>query len=183
MSKQAAGSSRLIMNQDCTADARSVKVFANNYCLHRGGLDNHAAYIPSPQRSDNSRCCVIMTATSCSKAHPAQASETLCRKGGTSRSDNAPLASGACEVAKLACGATLSATREFAWLAWLLNSLLLWQTLLLRETVSDARSVLQLHLLRGTQCGSNENRATFAARCVCANKAGACPFTDSESIP
>ena len=144
------------MNQDCTADARSVKVFANNYCLHRGGLDNHAAYIPSPQRSDNSRCCVIMTATSCSKAHPAQASETLCRKGGTSRSDNAPLASGACEVAKLACGATLSATREFVWLAWLLNSLLLWQTLLLRETVSDARPVLQLHLLRGTQCGSNE---------------------------
>ena len=41
-----------------------------------------------------------------------QESETLCRKGGTSRSDNAPLASGACAGAKLACGATLSATRE-----------------------------------------------------------------------
>ncbi len=41
-----------------------------------------------------------------------QESETLCRKGGTSRSDNAPLARGACEGAKLACGATLSATRE-----------------------------------------------------------------------
>ena len=40
------------------------------------------------------------------------ASETLCRKGGTSRSDNAPIASGACDGAKLACGATLSATRE-----------------------------------------------------------------------
>ena len=50
-----------------------------------------------------------------------QASETLCRKGGTSRSDNAPLASGACEGAKLACGATLSATREFAWLARVLK--------------------------------------------------------------
>ena len=44
--------------------------------------------------------------------HTSQESETLCRKGGTSRSDNAPLASGACEGAKLACGATLSATRE-----------------------------------------------------------------------
>ena len=43
-----------------------------------------------------------------------QASETLCRKGGTSRSDNAPRASGACAGAKLACGATLSATRELA---------------------------------------------------------------------
>jgi hypothetical protein len=42
-----------------------------------------------------------------------QDSETLCRKGGTSRSDNAPRASGACAGAKLACGATLSATREF----------------------------------------------------------------------
>ena len=41
-----------------------------------------------------------------------QESETLCRKGGTSRSDNAPLASRACAGAKLACGATLSATRE-----------------------------------------------------------------------
>ena len=40
------------------------------------------------------------------------ASETLCRKGGTSRSDNAPHASGARVGAKLACGATLSATRE-----------------------------------------------------------------------
>ena len=45
-----------------------------------------------------------------------QASETLCRKGGTSRSDNAPRASGACAGAKLACGATLSATREFGLL-------------------------------------------------------------------
>ena len=42
-----------------------------------------------------------------------QVSEALCRKGGTSRSDNAPHASGACAGAKLACGATLSATREF----------------------------------------------------------------------
>ncbi len=51
-----------------------------------------------------------------------QKSETLCRKGGTSRSDNAPLASGACEGAKLACGTTLSATREVAKFARLLNS-------------------------------------------------------------
>jgi hypothetical protein len=43
-------------------------------------------------------------------------SETLCRKGGTSRSDNAPRASRACAGAKLACGATLSATREFGLL-------------------------------------------------------------------
>jgi hypothetical protein len=50
-----------------------------------------------------------------------QASETLCRKGGTSRSDNAPHASGACAGAKLACGATLSATREFGLLARLLK--------------------------------------------------------------
>ena len=56
-------------------------------------------------------------------AHRAQKSETLCRKGGTSRSDNAPLASGACEGAKLACGATLSATREFITVAWVLNLL------------------------------------------------------------
>ena len=34
--------------------------------------------------------------------HREQESETLCRKGGTSRSDNAPLASGACAGAKLA---------------------------------------------------------------------------------
>jgi len=67
-----------------------------------------------------------------------QESETLCRKGGTSRSDNAPHASGArvgaklalwchpfCDagicwarvIANLACGASLSATREFAGLA------------------------------------------------------------------
>ena len=45
-----------------------------------------------------------------------QVSEALCRKGGTSRSDNAPHASGACAGAKLACGATLSATREFVGL-------------------------------------------------------------------
>ena len=44
-------------------------------------------------------------------------SETLCRKGGTSRSDNAPRASGACAGAKLACGATLSATRELVAVA------------------------------------------------------------------
>ena len=56
-------------------------------------------------------------------AHRAQESETLCRKGGTSRSDNAPLASRACAGAKLACGATLSATREFLGLAWVLNLL------------------------------------------------------------
>ena len=49
--------------------------------------------------------------------HSLQASETLCRKGGTSRSDNAPRASRACAGAKLACGATLSATREFAMFA------------------------------------------------------------------
>ena len=53
----------------------------------------------------------------------AQESETLCRKGGTSRSDNAPLASRACAGAKLACGATLSATREFLGLARVLNSI------------------------------------------------------------
>ena len=52
-----------------------------------------------------------------------QESATLCRKGGTSRSDNAPHASGARVVAKLACGATLSATREFAGLVRLQNSL------------------------------------------------------------
>ena len=56
-------------------------------------------------------------------AKGARTSETLCRKGGTSRSDNAPHASGACAGAKLACGATLSATREFAGLARVLNSL------------------------------------------------------------
>ena len=44
--------------------------------------------------------------------HASRESEPLCRKGGTRRSDTAPLASGACEGAKLACGATLSATRE-----------------------------------------------------------------------
>ena len=55
-------------------------------------------------------------------AHRAQESETLCRKGGTSRSDNAPLASRACAGAKLACGATLSATREFVTFAWGLSS-------------------------------------------------------------
>jgi len=54
---------------------------------------------------------------------PLQESETLCRKGGTSRSDNAPHASGACAGAKLACGATLSATREFVGLAWVVNLL------------------------------------------------------------
>ena len=47
-----------------------------------------------------------------------QASETLCIKGGTSRSDNAPHASGARMVAKLACGATLSATRELVAFVW-----------------------------------------------------------------
>ena len=52
-----------------------------------------------------------------------QDSETLCRKGGTSRSDNAPHASGARVGAKLACGATLSATREFVGLVRVLNSL------------------------------------------------------------
>jgi hypothetical protein len=55
--------------------------------------------------------------------HTLKESETLCRKGGTSRSDNAPLASGACDGAKLACGATLSATREFATVALVLNLL------------------------------------------------------------
>jgi len=52
-----------------------------------------------------------------------QESETLCRKGGTSRSDNAPHASGARVGAKLACGATLSATREFVGLVRVRNSL------------------------------------------------------------
>ena len=55
--------------------------------------------------------------------HPLQESETLCRKGGTSRSDNAPHASRACAGAKLACGATLSATREFVGLVRVLNLL------------------------------------------------------------
>ena len=86
-----------------------------------------------------------------------QESETLCRKGGTSRSDNAPHASGArvgaklalwchpfCDagicvarvIANLACGASLSATREFAWLAWLLNSLVVVAMITTRETLS-----------------------------------------------
>ena len=64
---------------------------------------------------------VVDEATGALTTRCLQASETLCRKGGTSRSDNAPHASGACAGAKLACGATLSATREFAWLAWVVN--------------------------------------------------------------
>ena len=62
-------------------------------------------------------------ATDALTTHCLQESETLCRKGGTSRSDNAPHASGACAGAKLACGATLSATREFLELVRVLNSL------------------------------------------------------------
>ena len=107
-----------------------------------------------------------------------QESETLCRKGGTSRSDNAPHASGArvgaklalwchpfcdagicgarviaklalwcqpfCDagicvarvIANLACGASLSATREFAGLAWLLNSLVVVAMITTREPLS-----------------------------------------------
>ena len=66
----------------------------------------------------------------------ARASETLCRKGGTSRSDNAPHASGACAGAKLACGATLSATREFAWLAWVVNLLVVAVKITTRELLA-----------------------------------------------
>ena len=75
-------------------------------------------------------------------------SETLCRKGGTSRSDNAPHASGARVGAKLACGATLSATREFAWA---LNSLVV-QHFLRRGNLRgcSTRFVVQ-HFLR---CGN-----------------------------
>ena len=54
-------------------------------------------------------------ATGAQTMHRMRPSETLCRKGGTSRSDNAPHASGARVGAKLACGATLSATRDFEW--------------------------------------------------------------------
>ena len=65
-----------------------------------------------------------------------QESETLCRKGGTSRSDNAPHASGACAGAKLACGATFSATREFAWLAWVVNLLVVAVMITTREPLA-----------------------------------------------
>ena len=57
-------------------------------------------------------------------------------KGGTSRSDNAPLASRACAGAKLACGATLSATREFAWLAWVVNLLVVAVMITTREPLA-----------------------------------------------
>ena len=66
----------------------------------------------------------------------AQESETLCRKGGTSRSDNAPHASGARAGAKLACGATLSATREFAGLVQVLNSLVVVAMITTRELLA-----------------------------------------------
>ena len=65
-----------------------------------------------------------------------QESETLCRKGGTSRSDNAPHASGARAGAKLACGATLSATREFAGLVQVLNSLVVVAMITTRELLA-----------------------------------------------
>ena len=65
-----------------------------------------------------------------------QESETLCRKGGTSRSDNAPHASGACAGAKLACGATLSATREFVGLARVRNSLVVVAMITTRELLA-----------------------------------------------
>ena len=65
-----------------------------------------------------------------------QESETLCRNGGTSRSDNAPHASVARVGAKLTCGATLSVTREFAGLAWLLNSLVAVAMITTREPLS-----------------------------------------------
>ena len=66
----------------------------------------------------------------------AQESETLCRKGGTSRSDNAPHASGARAGAKLACGATLSATREFVGVARLRNSLVVAAMITTRELLA-----------------------------------------------
>ena len=62
-------------------------------------------------------CCINEVASSAQTTRRLQESETLYRKGGTSRLDNAPHASGARVVAKLACGATLSATREFAMFA------------------------------------------------------------------
>ena len=94
-------------------------------------------------------------------AHGARASETLCRNGGTSRSDNAPHASRARVGAKLACGATLSATREFVGLAWLVNSAGLWQVFLFRGIISDLRHLLQLLLLRDMKCGSNKKPRHF----------------------
>ena len=117
---------------------------------------------------DKSRCCVIMAATRSGFVNTkplmlrqltllkrgchggfkqrAQESETLCRKGGTSRSDNAPHASGACAGAKLACGATLSATREFVGLARVLNSLVVAAMITTREVV---RLLGARYLLRG----------------------------------
>ena len=77
-----------------------------------------------------------MPRLSAQTAHDARASETLCRKGGTSRSDNAPHASGACAGAKLACGATLSATREFVGLAWVLNLLVVAVMITTRELLA-----------------------------------------------
>ena len=63
--------------------------------------------------------------------------------------------------AKLACGATLSATREFVGLAWLVNSAGLWQVFLFRGIISDLRHLLQLLLLRDMKCGSNKKPRHF----------------------
>ena len=127
------------MDQVCNVDARSLKVFANSYWFRR--VVRYARYVNAKslafkQLAMHERGChrgssngrkkvkrfAERVAPVAQAAHGARASETLCRKGGTSRSDNAPHASRARAGAKLACGATLSATREFVGLAWLVNS-------------------------------------------------------------
>ena len=166
------------MDQDCTADARSLKVFANSYWLRRG-VRYARGVNAEPWRLNNSRCMkevatggssngrkkvkrfVERVAPVAQAAHGARASETLCRKGGTSRSGSARRASGARVGAKLACGATLSATREFVGLAWLVNSAGLWQVFLFRGIILDSCSVLQFLLLRGMKCGSKEKPRHF----------------------
>ena len=87
-----------------------------------------------------------------------QESETLCRKGGTSRSDNAPHASGARVGAKLACGATLSATREFAWLAWVVAAFVS-PFRLLREEFKRRPEVLEIYVHTSERRGREKNFA------------------------
>ena len=161
------------MDQDCNVDARSLKVFANSYWLRRG-VRYARGVNAEPWRLNNSRCMkevatggssngrkkvkrfVERVALVAQAAHGARASETLCRKGGTSRSDNAPHASGARAGAKLACGATLSATREFVGLAWLVNSARLRRVFLFCGIILDSCPVLQLYLQHGIKYGSNK---------------------------
>ena len=166
------------MDQVCNVDARSLKVFANSYWFRR--VVRYARYVNAKslafkQLAMHERGChrgssngrkkvkrfAERVAPVAQAAHGARASETLCRKGGTSRSDNAPHASRARVGAKLACGATLSATREFAWLAWLVNSARLWQVFLFRGIILELRPVLQPLLLCGLKCGSKEKPRHF----------------------